>query len=140
MREITQRKSSSWQGIVKPMLWLKPYSSSARWSKHWNSWWPSHDIGTTYLLRFSPTYTTKWPFGTACDFFPMLEYFLRICLRFAVCLFDFIKAIIAKTKYGFERERERWGWIEAKGGGEGLILGEEMYLWGNNNNNKNNNK
>lgn len=98
--EVRDSKTSSSHGIVRPFSWSKPNSSSAWWRSVWNSGRLRKEIGTIYLLLFSPTYTTKWPFGTSkrpwSSFLPKLEHLLRICLMSAVwgSLLDFLKAII----------------------------------------------
>lgn len=103
--DVRDWKTTSSQGIVRPMSWSNPNSSSALCKRLWNCGVVKNEIGTMYLLLFSPTYTTKWPFGTSTGspsssyhcFFPRLEHLFRICLIIAVCenLFDlFLIAIL----------------------------------------------
>lgn len=53
--EVRDRKTTSSQGMVSPISWSNPNSSSARWRRHWNWGWVRNEIGTMYLLLFSPT-------------------------------------------------------------------------------------
>lgn len=85
-QDVTRRKARSSQGRMIPRSCLYPYSSAAFSSKFLNFGWFNHVIGMMYLLRFSPTYTTQWPFGTSfgwpswsqLHFFPKLEHCLKI--------------------------------------------------------------
>jgi len=61
----TLRKRCSSQGIQSFESAMKSYSSWAWSNKALKSGWWSKAILMTYLLWFSPTYTTKWPFGTS---------------------------------------------------------------------------
>nr|GEU90319.1 endoglucanase 24-like [Tanacetum cinerariifolium] len=47
-------RNNSMQGMVNPISWLNPNSSSARLSKLWNPLCCSQDMGKTYLLLISP--------------------------------------------------------------------------------------
>jgi len=86
------------------MSWLKPNSSSALWRRVWNCGWANHEIGTIYLVLFSPTYTAKCPFGTSSGrpsssypcFFPKLEHLLTICFITSAwgSFVDFLMAIL----------------------------------------------
>ncbi|GER35872.1 transducin family protein / WD-40 repeat family protein [Striga asiatica] len=84
--EVRVRKSTSSQGMVKPMSWSNPNSSSARLRRPWNSGRPKNEMGTMYRARFWPTYTAKCPFGTSNGspsspypfFLPKLEHLLTI--------------------------------------------------------------
>lgn len=52
--EVNSMKAFSVQGIVRPPIgWLKPNSSSARFSKSWNEGSFRYDIGTTYLFLWN---------------------------------------------------------------------------------------
>lgn len=85
-QDVNCRKARSSQGRMIPRSCLYPYSSAAFSSKFLNFGWFNHVIGIMYLLRFSPTYTTQWPFGTSfgwpswpqLHFFPKLEHCLKI--------------------------------------------------------------
>jgi len=102
--EVRNSKTTSSHGMVRPMSWLKPNSSSALWRRLWNCGWPNHEIGTIYLVLFSPTYTAKCPFGTSSGrpsssypcFFPKLEHLLTICFITSAwgSLLDFLMAIL----------------------------------------------
>jgi len=61
----TLRKRCSSQGMQSFESAMKSYSSWAWSNKALKSGWWSKPILITYLLCFSPTYTTKWPFGTS---------------------------------------------------------------------------
>lgn len=97
-KEVTSDlNTGSSQGIVIPMSWLNPYSSSALSSSRWNWGCLNHEIGTMYRLLFSPTYTAKCPLGTSSGrpssptsnqldgLLRMLEHFFRICFSAAAC-------------------------------------------------------
>lgn len=61
----TLRKRCSSQGMQSFESAMKSYSSWAWSNKALKRGWWSKPIFITYLLCFSPTYTTKWPFGTS---------------------------------------------------------------------------
>lgn len=97
-------KTSTSHGMLSPISWTKPNSSSAWFKRLWNSVLPRYEIGTMYLLLFSPTYTTKWPFGTSNGrlssltklcLLPFLVHRLIISFIIAFCdiLLDFSMAI-----------------------------------------------
>lgn len=115
---VRERKTTSSQGILRPVACWNPNSSSDLWSKLWNSGWSNHDIGIIYLLLFSPTYTAKWPFGTSSGspccwsypiFFPRLEHLLSICLRAPVWRPGNLLGFVIAIDFGGGGKREERG-------------------------------
>lgn len=101
-------KTSSSHGMISPMSWSKPNSSSAWCKRLWNSGLLRYEIGIMYRLLFSPTYTAKCPFGTSKGspsslsklcFLPILVHLFIICLSttaFCDILLDFVMTILVE--------------------------------------------
>ncbi|OWM74997.1 hypothetical protein CDL15_Pgr021348 [Punica granatum] len=53
--DVRDSKTASSQGMVRPMSWSKPNSSSAAWRRVWNSGRARNEIGTMYRVLLGPT-------------------------------------------------------------------------------------